>query len=120
MGLSCLGEGVCTALLGLPTAAWGALAVWGCAAFADVVYNPTAVAALVSAAGDEVRGRIMSLWSAVATTSLALSAFTTGALIETLGHRVLLVLLGTLMAAPGAAWLLALRTGALSRQTATE
>jgi MFS family permease len=114
VGLSCLGEGVCTALLGLPTTAWGALALWGVAAFADVVYGPTAIAALLSAAGDEVRSRIMSLWSAVATTSLTLSAFTAGALLDALGPPTLLIILGTLMAVPGAAWLLALRTGALS------
>jgi MFS family permease len=118
VGLSCLGEGVFTALLGVPSAAWAALAVWGCAALADVVYSPTAIAALVTAAGDEVRGRIMSLWSAVATTSLAVSAFAAGALIDTVGHRTLLVLLGALMAAPGAAWLIALRTGALATPTA--
>ncbi|RFS83327.1 MFS transporter [Actinomadura spongiicola] len=115
IGLSCLGEGVCTALLGLPTAAWAALTLWGMAALADVVYGPTAIAALLSAAGDEIRGRVMSLWSAVATGALALSAFAAGALLDVLGHRVLLVILGTLMAAPGLAWLLALRTGAVLR-----
>ncbi|WP_165969025.1 MFS transporter [Actinomadura sp. KC06] len=120
IGLSCLGEGICTALLGLPTAAWAALALWGLAAFADVVYGPTAIAALLSAAGDEVRGRVMSLWSAVATAGLTLSAFAAGALLDVLGHRILLVLLGLLMAAPGAAWLLALRTGAITRTPTQE
>ncbi|WUH98307.1 MFS transporter [Spirillospora sp. NBC_00431] len=115
IGLSCLGEGICTALLGLPTAAWAALTLWGLAAFADVVYGPTAIAALLSVAGDEVRGRIMSLWSAVATAGLTFSAFATGALLGTLGHRTLLILLGVLMAVPGAAWLLALRAGVITR-----
>ncbi|HEX2313259.1 MAG TPA: MFS transporter [Thermomonospora sp.] len=114
VGLSCLGEGLCTALLGVPGAAWAALALWGCAALADVVYGPTAIAALTAAAADEVRGRIMSLWSAVATTSLAVSAFAAGALLDALGHRALLVILGALMAAPGAAWLAALRAGAIT------
>ncbi|WP_170177900.1 MFS transporter [Thermomonospora umbrina] len=109
VGLSCLGEGLCTALLGLPGSAWGALALWGCAALADVVYGPTAIAALLSAAGNEVRGRIMSLWSAVATTSLAISALVSGALLDAFGHRALFVVLGALMAIPGAAWLLAVR-----------
>ncbi|WP_207936080.1 MFS transporter [Actinomadura sp. KC216] len=117
IGLSCLGEGICTALLGLPTATWAALTLWGLAAFADVVYGPTAIAALLSAAADEIRGRIMSLWSAVATASLALSALAAGALLDALGHRTLLIALGTLMAAPGAAWLLALRTDTITGPT---
>lgn len=52
----------------------------------------------------------------MATTSLAVSALASGILIDRVGHRPLLAVLGFLMAAPGAAWLLTPsgRTGAVA------
>ncbi len=114
VGLSCLFEGLFTMLLGLPSLPAAALLLWGAAAAADVVYGPAAVAALLSAAPDTIRGRIMSLWSAVATTSLALSAFASGVLLDTVGHRLLPVLLGGVMALSGLAWLAALHQAKMS------
>ncbi|WP_084219613.1 MFS transporter [Spirillospora albida] len=105
IGLSCLLEGLLTIPLGLPGAAAAALLLWAAAAAADAVYGPTAVAALLAAAPDEVRGRIMSLWSAVATTGLAVSSAAGGALLDTVGHRVLPALLGAVMALSGLVWL---------------
>ncbi|MDX6742426.1 MFS transporter [Actinocorallia sp. A-T 12471] len=106
VGLSCLAEGVCTALLGLPSLPVLALLLWGAAAASDVVYGPTAVAALLAEAPDAVRGRVMALWSAVATASLTVSSAVSGVLLTALGHRLLPVLLGAVMAASGIAWLL--------------
>ncbi|WP_344242782.1 MFS transporter [Actinocorallia libanotica] len=112
VGLSCLFEGLFTMMLGLPSLPAVALLLWGAAAAADVVYGPTAVAALLSAAPDELRGRIMSLWSTVATTSLALSSALSGALLDTAGHRLLPALLGTAMSLSGLTWLTTLRNTA--------
>ncbi|SDH11719.1 Predicted arabinose efflux permease, MFS family [Sinosporangium album] len=114
LGWSCVGEGVFTAALGLPSGVGAALALWACAAAADVVYGPTSMSALLDGAPNAVRGRVVSLWSAVATASMGVSALVSGALLDTLGPALLLPALGTLMALPGALWLLALRRGTLT------
>ncbi|MCD0453497.1 MFS transporter [Actinocorallia sp. API 0066] len=105
VGLSCLLEGLFTIPLGLPSLPAVTLLLWGAAAASDVVYGPTAMGALLSATPDALRGRVTSLWSAVATASLAASAAAAGALLDVLGPRLLPALLGTLMAVSGVAWL---------------
>ncbi|MDS1270653.1 MFS transporter [Lipingzhangella sp. LS1_29] len=114
LGLSCITEGITAAALGLPSLAWVALALWGTAALAEVVYNPLATATLVAHSGNAHRGRVMSLWMATATTALGLSAFASGYILDTYGHEILFLALGVLMALPGVAWLLALHRGALT------
>ncbi|MCA2229309.1 hypothetical protein [Nonomuraea aurantiaca] len=64
--------------------------LWACAAFAEVLYSPAAMAELLAATTNDTCGRVISLWSAVATTSLALSALTSGFLLDHIGHRPLL------------------------------
>ncbi len=113
LGLSCLGEGLFTAALGLPSGALWALALWGAAACVDVVYGPVSMAILLGHSPNELRGRVVSLWSATATASLGVSAVVSGALLDTLGPAALLPILGACMALPGAAWLVALRAGLL-------
>ncbi|MFF3444914.1 MFS transporter [Streptosporangium sp. NPDC002721] len=114
LGWSCVGEGVFTAALGLPSAVGPALVLWAAAAAVDVLYGPTSMAALLNGAPNAVRGRVISLWSAVATTGLGVSAVASGALLDVIGPGTLLPILGACMALPGAVWLLALRSGALA------
>ncbi|GII95231.1 MFS transporter [Sinosporangium siamense] len=117
IGWSCVCEGVLVAALGLPASIGPTLLVWAVAAAANVLYGPASMAALLDNAPDSVRGRVVSLWSAVATLSLGISAVASGALLDLLGPGLLLPVLGALMALPGAAWLLALRLDKITLPT---
>ncbi|GIH94686.1 MFS transporter [Planobispora siamensis] len=105
IGLSCLAEGVLTMLLGLPSSVLPALALWGLIAAAEVVYGPAAMTVLLTAAPNEVRGRVTSLWSATATLSLGVSAAAAGALLDRLDASAVFALLGLPMAVAGGVWL---------------
>lgn len=114
LGLSCLAEGAAAAAMGLPTAVVPALLLWGLAAAAEVVYNPLATATLLAGVPNSHRGRVLSLWTATATTALAISAATSGHILDTHGHGPLFAALGLLMATPAALWLLAHARGQLT------
>lgn len=106
IGLSCLAEGVLTMMLGLPTGVTATLALWGLVAAAEAAYGPAAMTTLLNAAPSEARGRVTSLWSATATFGLGVSSVVTGALLDLAGPGPVFVALGSLMAAPGVAWLM--------------
>lgn len=107
IGASCMAEGLLTMALGLPGGVPFSLALWALVSAVEVVYGPAAMTTLLTATPNETRGRVISLWSATATLSLGISAAATGALIDAVGLSTVFVMLGLLMALPGALWLAA-------------
>ncbi|MGQ0772813.1 MAG: MFS transporter [Pseudonocardiales bacterium] len=111
LGGSCLAEGMVIVAFGLAPGLAVALICWAGASAADVVYGPVAMATLLRNATNEMRGRLISLWTTAATAGLASSSLAAGVLLSRYPPAPVLLGAGSLMATAGLTWLLLLRTG---------